>query len=517
MLGFPNAYDISLVTATLAQALHCHTYRSYNQDVTILLSMWHMLTRLALPSAAASLSSGAADAGAMQDPTGPYDYCLPGDFPSPLTLHEVLALPPQAGRAAYYSTLSTFSAVLVVTPYTLKAHDVQGIRAALAQQKPVVLVRSRADETVCNIMRSHKGYNHATAAAHLHKKVQDNLVTEIGVAEAKQVLAFLVGELPGESFDPAASSINIAAGGASPGFSIRFDEAGLMRWIINTAAGGTGKPMSARQEQGADRNPVQEHQMQRNSAACQGGRPAPAGMGQLQPHPVPASAERSYPQATPVAAGSSGPTPDAGMGMHGLLQTKPEVAAKPGVVARPPAEAMVDACPAPYKQQQQQQQQAQRDSTACQGGRPALSGPQVHPLLGTDCAERSYPRASLAAAGSSGNAPAGGMAGHDLPETKLPAGSMPDAGATPYKPEQQQQRQQQQQQQLLLLQQNETQCADTAVQNGCPAIGAKQPRSVLAGVHKDNPHVLAPAAHSQQLAPPALKQAPQTDLIDLSD
>jgi hypothetical protein len=255
-------------------------------------------------------------------------------------LYEVPVLKPQAGRAAYETTLRAFSAVLVVTPDTLKSHDVQVIQAALAQHKPVVVMRSRADETVRDIVRQHR-CDPATAAQHLWEAMAHNVKAELGPAAADWVRVYLVGD---ELYPPGCI----------------FDEDSLLRWI-NKTAGDAGKPTQARQEQPATKA-VQEQQ-------GQAGHPAPAPTApQLQPYPeivslhcthphaLPsaargsdpaaadailqlaqapagtASVKATYPYAPPAATGCSRPAPaasSAGMGARGPQKADPGAAAKP--------------------------------------------------------------------------------------------------------------------------------------------------------------------------------------------
>jgi len=78
------------------------------------------------------------------------EHCLPS---MPLSLWETPSLTNQNATSAYDSTLFAFSALLVVTSDTLKSHDVQVIQAALANNKPVAVVRSKADVSVTNLRR----------------------------------------------------------------------------------------------------------------------------------------------------------------------------------------------------------------------------------------------------------------------------------------------------------------------------------------------------------------------------
>jgi hypothetical protein len=160
----------------------------------------------------------------------------------PVALWEVPAARSQGKATTYDNTLFAFSALLVVTSNTLKIQDVQVIRAALKNNKPVVVVRSKADMAVTDLLRQHK-CDPASAVEHLRKAFRRNLDLKIGMSAADGLQAYLISS---ELLSTAASASSTAAISAAAGHSssgqqhmssiITLDEVHLQQWVTNTAA-----------------------------------------------------------------------------------------------------------------------------------------------------------------------------------------------------------------------------------------------------------------------------------------
>eukprot|EP00775_Hariotina_reticulata_P013562 gene13562-13688_t len=227
---------------------------------------------------------------------GLYEYCLPGDPSMPVSLWEVPALKPEpTAPAAYGNILFAFSALLVLTPDTLKSHDVEVIRAALADNKPVVVVRSKADLSVQNLMRQH-GCDAASAFKRLRQAFEQNLVMELGQQAAGQVQAFVIST---EAF-----AANCAAAGHSSPVQQHiftgFDDAHLQQWVNKAAQQAKIQALPCPGGSAADRAalPMQQrasHALQAQPGGAEAGHAASTGV-ELLPRSAPAGVRHSCPE-----------------------------------------------------------------------------------------------------------------------------------------------------------------------------------------------------------------------------